>query len=289
MPGSGVGGGAAATAAALAFDVLQALGGEAGPGTFGGRQRPGHVGRDVQVGVEQLGRVVRLRRLRIVQPERLVDQPPTGHVLPVHERDRDPGGAGPTGAPDAVHVRVRVLGAVVVDHVRDAGDVEPAGCHVGRDQDVDLSDPERPERAFPGALAQIAVHGRDREPAEVQVLGHPVGGALRAREDHGEPALARLQDARHHLDLVQGVGAVRHLPGQRRRAGGVVVVGVHGDRLAQEPPGQRHDRVRHRGREQHGLPFGRQHRQDLLDVVEEPEVEHPVGFVEHERAHPVQP
>ena len=64
--------------------------------------------------------------------------------------------------------------------------------------------------------------------------------------------------------------------------------GVDGDRLAQEPPGQRHDRVGHRGREEHGLPLLRQHREDLLDVVEEAQVEHPVGLVEHQRPHAVQ-
>ena len=57
-----------------------------------------------------------------------------------------------------------------------------------------------------------------------------------------------------------------------------------GDRVAQEAPGQRDDRVGHGRREQHRLPVGRQHRQDLLDVVEEAQVEHAVGLVEHERA-----
>jgi hypothetical protein len=39
---------------------------------------------------------------------------------------------------------------------------------------------------------------------------------------------------------------------------------------------------------EHRLPVLGQHLQDLLDVVEEAEVEHAVGLVEHERPHPVQ-
>ncbi|RAO53667.1 hypothetical protein PSN01_03846 [Micromonospora saelicesensis] len=60
-------------------------------------------------------------------------------------------------------------------------------------------------------------------------------------------------------------------------------------RLAQEAPRQGDDRVRHGGREEHRLPVFRKHRQDLLDVVEEAQVEHPVGLVEDECVHPVEP
>ena len=50
-------------------------------------------------------------------------------------------------------------------------------------------------------------------------------------------------------------------------------------------PGQRDDRAGHGGREQHGLPAGRQQLDDLLDVGQEAQVEHLVGLVEHQRAH----
>ncbi|PSK61396.1 hypothetical protein B0E53_06703 [Micromonospora sp. MH33] len=233
--------------------------------------------------------MVGLRRLGHVEPQGLVDDPPAGHVVPVDEGHRDTGRAGPAGAADPVGVGVLVLGAVVVDDVGDAGDVEPAGRHVGGDQDVDLAGPERPQRPLPRTLAQVAVDGGDRETAEVEVLGHPVGGPLGPGEDHGEPATLRLEDARHDLDLVHRVGAVDQLLGLRRRAGLGGVPGVDGHRPAQEAPGQRDDRVRHGGREEHGLPVLRQHGQDLLDVVQEAQVEHPVGLVEHQRVHPVEP
>ncbi|MCF0097427.1 hypothetical protein B0E54_06303 [Micromonospora sp. MH99] len=242
----------------------------------------------MQVGVEVRRRVVGLRRLGHLQTEGLVDDPPAGHVVPVDEGHRDAGRPGPAGTADAVGVGVLVFRAVVVDHVGDACDVQSTGRHVGGDQDVDLAGAERPQGPLTGALAEVTVHCGDREPAEVEILGDPVGGPLGAGEDHGQPAPLGLEDARHHLDLVHRVGAVDQLLGLRRRPGLGGVPGVNRHRLAQEPPGQGDDRVRHGRREQHRLPVLRKHRQDLLDVVEEAQVEHAVGLVEDERVHPVQ-
>jgi len=92
--------------------------------------------------------------------------------------------------------------------VGDAGDVQTAGRHVGGHQHVDLAAAERPQRPLASALAQVAVHGRDREAAEVEVLRDAVGGALGAREDHGQAAILGLQDARQQLQPVQLVRAV---------------------------------------------------------------------------------
>src|SRR6266542_3669946 len=68
-----------------------------------------------------------------------------------------------------------------------------------------------------------------------------------------------------------------------------LLVRVDRDGLAQEPPRERDDRLGHGRAEQHRLPLDRQHGQDPLDVVEEAEVQHPVGLVQDQRADPVQP
>ena len=57
------------------------------------------------------------------------------------------------------------------------------------------------------------------------------------------------------------------------------------DRIGQEVAGEIGDRLRHGGREQHGLALLRHHLGDLAQVVHEAEVEHLVGFVEDEIAH----
>src|SRR6185369_13181047 len=159
---------------ATATQVFFLLRGQAGAGALGRRQRSGGLSRDVQVGQDPGRGVVGLRRLRQIQTERLVDEPPARHVFPVHEGDRDAGGAGPAGSADPVRVGVRVLRAVVVDHVGDAGDVEAASRDVGGDQHVDLAGAERPQRPLARALAQVTVNGGDGEAAEVQVFGETV-------------------------------------------------------------------------------------------------------------------
>ena len=88
--------------------------------------------------------------------------------------------AGPAGAADAVHVGLLVLGALVVDDVGDAVDVDAAGGDVGGDQHVDLAGAERPQRLLAGALAEVAVHGGGGEAALGQVVGDLLRGALGA-------------------------------------------------------------------------------------------------------------
>ena len=55
------------------------------------------------------------------------------------ERGRAAVHAGAPGAADAVRVRLDLGGHLIVDHVRDALDVDAAAGHVGRHQDVELA------------------------------------------------------------------------------------------------------------------------------------------------------
>src|SRR5262249_55283212 len=114
-------------------------------------------GCDALVVVEVLGRRVRLLRLVERQGERLVYPPPAGQVLAVDERDRDAGGAGAAGAADPVDVGLVVLGAGVVDDVRDAGDVDAARGDVGGDEGLDLVLAELRQRLLARDLRHVAV------------------------------------------------------------------------------------------------------------------------------------
>src|SRR5437867_3002337 len=51
-----------------------------------------------------------------------------------HEGDRAPGTARSSGTTDAVDVGFRVLGNVVVEHVRNLGDIQAARGDIGSDQ-----------------------------------------------------------------------------------------------------------------------------------------------------------
>src|SRR5690606_30056382 len=192
-------------------EVLDALRRQARPGAAGVRQHTlGALG-DAELGVDVRRGGVGLLGLREGQAERRVDHLPAGQLLPLHERDRYARAPGPAGAADAVHVGLVVGGAVVVDHVGDVVDVDAAGRHVGGDQHVDLAVAERPQRLLALALTEVAVDGRHREPAGVELLGDHVAGPLGLAEDHREPASLGLQQPGQDLDLVHPVGAPHDL------------------------------------------------------------------------------
>src|SRR3984957_14854562 len=116
------------------------------------------VGRNVHLDVDVRRVGVRLGRVRAAQPEGLIDHRPAGQLVPVHQRDRDTGLAGPAGAADAVHVGVLVVRALVVDNVGDVVDVDPAGRHTGGAQDVDVAGAELLLLALTGSRPLPALH-----------------------------------------------------------------------------------------------------------------------------------
>ena len=181
-----------------------------------------------------------------------------------------------------MHVGLLVLGNLVVDHVGHVVDVDAAGGDVGGDQYVDLTGAEGLERLLPGDLAQVAVHGADLESALGELVGHLLGGALGAGEDHRRAAAVGLQDATDHLHLVQGMGAVGELLGAVVGGRTLHALGPDMGRLVHEGAGQGDDRIRHGGREQHRLPLGGNLAQDAFDVGQEAQVQHLVGLIEHQ-------
>ena len=274
--------GAAAGALAGLAEVLD-LARPPGPHGSG---RPGQPargrGRDVQLGEEVLGGGVGLLRVGDAEVERLVDQAPARHVVPVDEGDGDTGVARAAGAADAVQVGLLVLGALVVDDVRDVLDVDAAGGDVGGDEDVDLAVAEGAQRLLAGALAQVAVDGGGGEAAVGQLVGDLGGGALGAAEDHGQAAALGLQDARQHLDLVHGVGAVDELLDGLDRVAVLLLGPWPGCGWAGSCSGGPARRPAPGMVAENSIVWrrGGGHRQQLLDVGQEAQVEHLVGLVE---------
>ena len=156
---------------------------------------------------------VGLGRIRAVKLECGVDHRPALKFVPVDQCHGHTGLAGPAGPADAVHVGLLVFGDLIVDDVGDVVDVDAAGGDVGGDQHVDLTGAEGFERLLPGDLAEVAVDGADFEAAFGEFVGHLLGGALGAGEDHRRAAALGLQNTTDHLHLVQGVGAVGELLG----------------------------------------------------------------------------
>ena len=232
---------------------------------------------------------VGLHRLGLAEAERLVDQGPARHVLPVHEGHRHALVAGAARAAHAVHVGLLVLRRLEVEHVGDVVDVDAARRDVGGHEDVHLAVAERAQRLLTGALAEVAVQRAGREAARRQLVRHAGCRALGAREDDGPAAALRLQGASHELVLVHVVGAVDELTDVLLRQALVLRVRrADVGRLRHVAARHRHHGTRHGGREQHGLAHGRDGGEQGLDVREEAEVQHLVRLVQHHGVHQVQ-
>src|ERR1700736_948308 len=74
------------------------------------------------------------------------------------ERDADTLATCACRPSDTMNIGFAVARWIEVDHMRDAGHVDPAGRHVGRDQRVDGARLEAGERLLALALGLVAVH-----------------------------------------------------------------------------------------------------------------------------------
>ena len=88
--------------------------------------------------------------------------------------DRGALAAGPADAPDAVHVRLRRAGHVVVDHVGQLLDVEAARGHVGGHEQVDGPGAQPAHHPVALVLVHAAVQRLGAKAPAVQALGELV-------------------------------------------------------------------------------------------------------------------
>ncbi len=202
------------------------------------------------------------------------------------EQDRLPAAPGPAGAADAVHVGLGVVRDVVIEHVRDALDVEPAGGDVGGHQDVDLAVPEVADGAFPLRLRDVAVDRRRAEAAGLQLLREFFRELLGANEHDHRVERLDLKDSGQRVELVRG--AHRHVPLVDVGRGAGLGLDRDLDRLVEIVLADLADRAGHGRREQRDLSTGRHGLQDLLDVLDEAHPQHLVGLVEHQVLEPGQ-
>ena len=190
------------------------------------------------------------------------------------------GPAGAAGAADAVHVGLGVVRDVVVEHVRDALDVQAAGGDVGGDQDVDRAVLQRGDGALTLRLRDVAVDGGSGKAARAQLLGDLLGGLLGADEDDHRLERLDLEDPGQRVHLA-GPGdldvALRDVLG-----GGGLRLDRHLDRVVQILLGDLADGRRHGRREQRHLLVLGGVGEDPLDVLGEAHLQHLVGLVEHQ-------
>ena len=189
------------------------------------------------------------------------------------------------GAADSVDILFGHIGQLVIDHVANARNVDPARGHIGRDQHRHAGLAELVERALALRLRLVAVDRVAFDPRLLKPLHHTVRAMLGAGEDQHAfhrtgNGVAALEDhfeqgelfilLHHEQVLVDplGSGALR---GDRD---------LH--RIVAEAAHQLLDRLGHGGAEEQGLAILGGELFDLAQRVDEAEVEHLVGLVEHQ-------
>ena len=189
-------------------------------------------------------------------------------------------GAG--GAPDAVHIGLRHLGQVVVEHMGQLADVDAAGGDVGGHQHLGLPGLEAFQRGHTGGLALVAVDGGGGDALLVQVFCDLIRAVLGAAEDQRvlHRRIQVLDEPRQQEFLVALLDEVQALVDAVHRAGH----GVHLDEggVVQDARRQLLDLLGHGGAEHQVLAHFGQLCDDLLHVMHKAHVQHPVGLVQHE-------
>lgn len=147
---------------------------------------------------EQLDEITRARSASGKGSERKQeksgDEPADAAVATVEERRRRSSVSGTTGTTNAVNVVVNVGGEIVVDDVRDVGDVESTSGDGGGDHDGRASRLEGLDGVLALALSAVAVdRGRGEVVLLEEALEH-VGHALRLDEDEGEATRRKRRD-----------------------------------------------------------------------------------------------
>src|SRR5690606_12523704 len=89
----------------------------------------------------------------------------------VTQRDGNAGGAITSGAAHAVHIVLRIVRQIVIDHVGDALHVDAARRDVGGDENADRARREALECGLTGVLALIAVDGGGVVTVNRQIFG----------------------------------------------------------------------------------------------------------------------
>ena len=194
--------------------------------------------------------------------------------------DRSAASARPSGAADAVHVRLGVNRDVVVDDVTDSLDVEAAGGDIRCYQNVELARLELLDRTLTLRLDNVTVDRRRRIATRTQLLGERLRLVLGAGEHDHPLEILDLEDAGERVDLLR----IRHhqVALCRVRRGRCLVFDRDLRWIIQVLLRDPSDRRGHGGREEPDLFVIRGVGEDCLDILGETHLEHLVGLVEHQ-------
>ena len=230
-----------------------------------------------------IGNEVRLFVARQYLADQRLDRRQQLHFVSAHQRNRLALVARAPGAADTVHIVLGNDRQVEVDHQRQVVDVQATGGDIGGHQHLNLAGLEAVQRALAGRLGAITMDAVGVDALGEQPLDqlvHTVAGL--GEHQHLLPALLAQQVA-EQVGLALLVH--RHQPLLDRAGSGIARADLDAQRIVQRQAREHADLVGEGGGEQQRLALARQRRVHRLQLFGEAQVEHAVGFVEHQGLH----
>ena len=182
-----------------------------------------------------------------------------------------------------MHIVFGVVGHIEVEHGRHVFDVQTARGHVGTDQQIDFAFFEGFQSFQALVLALVAVQRSGFEAFALQRAGQTAATELAVDKNEGLFDTTVVQHLADHAALVVVLRSIKTLLHRRSR-----LVGTghfDGDGVLQVAAGQALDLGREGGREQQRGALLGQVAQNALQVGQEADVQHAVGFVQHHIFH----
>lgn len=212
--------------------------------------------------------------------DEFLDIPKVSYIVVVTEGYRHPLGSSSPRSTDAVHVGFRYVRDVVVDHVFELVDIDSSGGDIGRNEDPSRLFFEIRKCPLTIVLRLVSMDSLGDYSSSHEELHDLVRSVLGSGKYEHVPDFRILQKVDDQTILASFVDVVHALTdglgGRRNRSN------FHFLRITENSSCKSHDIGRHSGREEQCLTLDRDDFQELLDIVYEPHIEHPVRLIEHE-------
>ena len=183
-----------------------------------------------------------------------------------------------------MYVAFRILRHVKVDDILHIIDIQTAGCHIGRNQNVQTTLFELFHDPVTLGLAQIAVQSFSNITPAAQRRRQIIYAAFRPAEDNALSFNTGIQKPGDPFYFIPGLKIVLIDQGNRN----IPFTYRYHLRRAHIFFCQAQDRTWHGSGEQHSLAFGRNMQQDFFHIFNETHVQHFIRFVQNQIPHMIQ-
>lgn len=212
--------------------------------------------------------------------DEFLDIPKVSDIIVVTEGYRNSASTGSSGPTDTVHVCFGDIGDIIIDHVFEGIDINPTRRDIGRDEDTSGLFFEIGECALSVILGFIPMNRLGDDAPRDEEFHHLVRSVLGPREDEHVLdfwVFEQVNDETVFAAFIDMVDVLTDGFGSGRDRGDFDFFGIAEDSL-----GEYLDVWCHRRREEEGLTFDRDNFEELLDIVDESHIEHPISLIEDE-------